>query len=95
MTDPTAAATAVPSSRKVAIGCFTFVLGGMSGAMVAVLLSKFIAFLTRAESCPGIPTCNWYVYAGVGALFGSVSLSGLVVWTLSKPTPAPPAQPTE
>jgi hypothetical protein len=95
VSDPAVPSTSIPRSRRVAIGCFTFVLGGMSGAMVAVLLSKFIAFLTRAESCPGIPTCNWYVYAGVGALLGSVSLSGLVVWTISKPTPAPPAQPTE
>lgn len=60
-------------------------LGVVSGGMIAVLVSKFVAFVTRAPSCPGIPTCNWYVYWAVGAVVGGVSLSWLAVWTLGKP----------
>ena len=77
--------SAVPRSWRVAIGCFTAVLGALSGGMVAVLVSKFVAFLTRAPSCPGIPTCNWYVYWAVGAVAGGISLSWLAVWALGKP----------
>jgi hypothetical protein len=57
----------------------------MSGGMIAVLVSKLVAFLTRAPSCPGIPTCNWYIYWVVGAALGAVSLSALTVRALSKP----------
>jgi hypothetical protein len=71
--------------RRVAIGCFTTVLGFMSGAMVAVLLSTVVAFATRAPVCPDVPTCNWYVYAGIGGLIGAISLPSLVLWTISRP----------
>jgi hypothetical protein len=71
--------------RKVAIGCFTAWLGLVSGAMVAALLSKFAAFLTKAPECGGIPSCNWYVWAGIGGLIGAVTLPLLVLWVLGKP----------
>jgi hypothetical protein len=75
----------VPTSRKVMIGCTTAFLGAVSGGMIAVLVSKFVAFITRAPSCPGIPTCNWYIYWAAGAVVGAVSLSWLTVRALSKP----------
>jgi hypothetical protein len=75
----------VSRGRKVGIGCVTFFLGALSGGMIAVLISKLVAFLTRAPSCPGIPTCNWYIYWVIGALLGAVSLSALTVYALSKP----------
>lgn len=75
----------VSRGRRVAIGCFTAILGAVSGGMIAVLVSKFVAFLTRAPSCPGIPTCNWITYWLIGAVVGGVSLSALAVWALSKP----------
>jgi hypothetical protein len=53
--------------------------------MVAALLSKFAAFLTRAPECGGIPSCNWYVWAGIGGLIGAVTLPLLVLWVLGKP----------
>jgi hypothetical protein len=64
--------------------------GGFSGAMVAVLLSKGVAFFTRAPSCDGIPTCNWYIYAAVGAAIGALTLPWLVVGALRRPPAAPP-----
>lgn len=75
----------VSRGRRVVIGCFTAILGAVSGGMIAVLVSKFVAFLTRAPSCAGIPTCNWITYWAVGAVVGGVSLSALAVWALSKP----------
>jgi hypothetical protein len=50
-----------------------------------VLVAKFVAFVTRAQSCPGIPTCDWYVYWAVGALVGGTTLPLLVVWALGRP----------
>ena len=72
-------------TRRVAIGCFTAWLGLMSGAMVAALASKFVAFVTRAPSCDGVPACNWYIYAGIGGAIGALSLPLLVLWVLGKP----------
>ena len=75
----------VSTGRRVGIGCFTTWLGLVSGAMVAVLVSKLVAFLTRAPSCDGIPSCDWYIYAMVGGGIGAVSLPLLVLWVLGKP----------
>lgn len=79
------ASVTVSRGRRVAIGCFTAILGCLSGGMVAVLVSKFVAFVTRAPSCPGIPTCDWYVYWLTGALIGGISLPVLVVRALGRP----------
>lgn len=70
--------------RRVGIGCFTVFVGSWSGAMVGVLLGKAIEAARRAPSCEGLPTCNWYWYAGVGALVGALSLPSLVFWRLRR-----------
>ena len=75
----------VSTGRRIAIGCFTGWLGLVSGAMIAVLVSKIVAWLTRAPGCDGIPSCNWYIYALVGGLLGAASLPLLVLWVLGKP----------
>ena len=80
--------------RTVAIGCFTAWIGGFSGAMIAVLVAKLVAYLTRAPRCDGIPTCDWYIYAAVGAGIGALTLPWLVVSALRRP-PAPAATPDE
>lgn len=72
------------TGRIVAIGCFMTWIGGFSGAMFAVLLSKFAAFLTKAPKCSGIPTCDWYIYAAVGAGIGALTLPWLVVSALRR-----------
>jgi hypothetical protein len=53
--------------------------------MVAALISKFVAYLSRAPGCDGIPACNWYIYALIGGGIGAVSLPVLVLWVLGKP----------
>ena len=70
---------AIAFGRKFGLGCFSVVIGAFSGGMVAVLVGKIVAGLTKAPSCEGLPTCNWYVYAGVGALVGAVTLPTLVL----------------
>ena len=82
------AAGVITGPRRVAIGCFTTMLGFFSGAMIAVLVSAIVAYVTRAPTCPDVPTCNWYVYAGIGGLLGAVSLPALVIWAISRPKQA-------
>jgi len=74
----------VSRARRVGIGCFTAWLGLASGAMVAALVSRIVAYLTRAEACAGIPSCNWYIYAIIGGGIGAVTLPALVLWALGK-----------
>lgn len=75
---------AAPRSRLVAVGCFTAFLGVVSGGMIAVLLSKFVAFITRAPACTGIPTCDWYLYWAAGAAIGGVTLPWLAIRALRR-----------
>jgi hypothetical protein len=85
-----------PSTLRVAaIGCFMAWIGGLSGAMVGVLVSKGVAFATKAPACDGIPTCNWYIYAAVGAAIGALSLPWFVVGALRRPPAGEPASPDD
>ncbi len=82
------------TGRNVAIGCLTLPLGFFSGAMVGVLVSKLVAWVTKAPSCPDIPSCDWYVYAGWGGLLGALSLPTLVLRRLyGGPRPDAPTPP--
>lgn len=72
-------------ARAVGLGCLTTVLGFLSMAMVGSLLSVVVAFFTKAATCPDVPACNWYIYAGVGGLLGAVSLPILVLRRLGRP----------
>ncbi|MGZ8468797.1 MAG: hypothetical protein ACXWZ7_05150 [Gemmatirosa sp.] len=75
--------------RNVAIGCLMLPLGAMSGGMTGVLVSKIVAWVTKAPSCSGIPTCDWYIYAGWGGLVGALTLPALVSWRLLQSAPSP------
>jgi hypothetical protein len=70
--------------RNVGVGCLTAIAGWFSGAMVGVLVSKVVAFLTKAPSCPDIPTCDWHVYAFAGAAIGVVTLPALTLMRLRR-----------
>ena len=74
-----------PARRRVAIGCFTAWIGFLSFGMIGALVSRFVAFVTRAATCPDVPACNWHVYVGVGGLVGAISLPWLVVRAMGKP----------
>ncbi|MDF1502983.1 hypothetical protein [Roseisolibacter sp. H3M3-2] len=64
------------------IGCLMLPMGAGAGAMLGVLVSKLVQWATRGPQCSGIPTCDWHVYAGWGALAGALSLPALVLWSL-------------
>ncbi len=78
--------------RRVAIGCVTAWLGFFSGAMILVLVSKIIAYVTHEQACQGIPSCNWYIYALAGGATGALSLPVLVLRVLGKPAKRPNTQ---
>ncbi|HNV75146.1 MAG: hypothetical protein IPK33_29160 [Gemmatimonadetes bacterium] len=75
---------AVAFGRKFGLGCFTFIVGGFSGGMVAVLIGQVVAYLSKAPKCEGLPVCNWYVYVGIGGILGALSLPTLVLMRLSR-----------
>ena len=73
---------------RAAIGCLMVPLGAVSMAMVGVLLSKIVAWATKATcNIQDIPTCDWNVYAGWGALIGAITLPSLVLWRLRRTAP--------
>jgi len=78
-TSPDAPAGPSDRARNVGIGCFMTFLGAASGSMIGVLVSKIVAWFAKAPSCPEIPTCDWHIYAGIGALLGAISLPTLVI----------------
>lgn len=54
--------------------------GWFSGAIVAVLVAKIAGFFLRIPDCDQMPVpCNWYKYAGIGAVIGAVTLPALVL----------------
>ena len=72
------------TARNIGVGCFTTFTGLWSGAMIAVLIGKFVEGVRRAPSCDGVPICNWNVYAVVGAAIGAISLPLLVFMRLRR-----------
>ena len=72
-------------TRAVGVGCLMVVLGFFSMAMVGVLVSAAVAAATKAPTCPDIPACNWYIYAGIGGALGAITLPILVLRRLGKP----------
>jgi hypothetical protein len=83
---------AIAVGRKFGLGCFTFVIGGFSGGMVAVLIGQIVDGLRKAPGCDGLPVCNWYLYVGMGGLFGAISLPYLVLRRLTRQRPRTRAQ---
>jgi hypothetical protein len=70
------------TAQRIGVGCFSAFAGFWSGGMVAVLVGRVVEAIRGSAKCAGIPICNWYLYAGVGAAIGLVSLPVLVLWRL-------------
>jgi hypothetical protein len=72
------------TATYVGVGCFTTFAGWWSGGMIAVLIARIVG---AVQGCPagehGQP-CNWYVYAGVGAIVGAISLPVLALRRLRR-----------
>ena len=70
---------------KVGIGCLTTMAGFFSGGMIAVFVAKVVGSAQGCKPPEGLPACNWWVYAGIGALIGAVTLPVLALRRLSQP----------
>jgi hypothetical protein len=76
------------AARNIGVGCLTTVAGFFSGGMIAVLVGKFVGSMQGCEPTQGLPACNWWVYAGIGALIGALTLPVLALRRLSRARPS-------
>ena len=72
------------TARNIGVGCFTFFIGLPSGGMVGVLVGKFVEGAKRCTPPEGLPICDWWVYAGWGAVIGAITLPMLALMRLRK-----------
>ena len=72
-------------ARNIGVGCLTAVVGFFSGGMIAVFIGKFVGGVQGCQPPEGLPACNWWVYAGIGAVIGAMSLPFLALRRLSRP----------
>jgi hypothetical protein len=72
-------------ARTIGVGCITTVAGFFSGGMIAVLVGKFVGSMQGCKPPEGLPACNWWVYAGIGAIVGALTLPVLALRRLSRP----------
>ena len=73
-----------PLARSIGVGCVTTVAGFFSGGMIGVFIGKIVRLAQRCVPDPGLPACNWWVYAGVGGVLGAVTLPVLALRRLNK-----------
>ena len=73
--------------RNIGVGCITGFAGFFSGGMIAVLIGKFVGSMQGCRPAEGLPACNWWVYAGVGALVGALTLPVLALRRLNRSRP--------
>ena len=78
--------------RNVGVGCLTAVVGFFSGGMIAVFVAKFVGSAQGCQPPEGLPACNWWLYAGIGAVIGALSLPFLALRRLNKPVMSDNAQ---
>ena len=79
--------------RRLGVGCFTVVVGFFSGAMIAMLIGKFLAFLTREPECSGVPMCDWYVWFYTGGVLGALSLTVFIQTRIARARGDTPGEP--
>jgi hypothetical protein len=73
-------------ARNIGVGCITTIAGFFSGGMIAVLIAKFVGGIQGCRPPEGLPACNWWVYAGTGAVIGALTLPVLALSRLNKKT---------
>jgi hypothetical protein len=73
-----------PVARNIAVGCVTTIAGFFSGGMIAVLVGKIVGLAQRCVPPEGLPACNWWLYAAVGAILGAVTLPVLALRRLNQ-----------
>ena len=75
-------------ARNIGVGCITLMAGFFSGGMIAVLVAKFVGSVQGCKPPEGLPACNWWVYAGIGAIVGALTLPVLALRRLSRTRPS-------
>ena len=73
--------------RNIGVGCITTFAGFFSGGMVGVLVAKIVGSVQGCKPAEGLPACNWWVYAGVGAVLGALTLPVLALSRLNRRKP--------
>jgi hypothetical protein len=71
-------------ARNIGVGCLTTMAGFFSGGMIAVLIGKFVGSARGCRPPEGLPACDWWVYAAIGALIGAVTLPFLALRRLNR-----------
>jgi hypothetical protein len=74
-------------ARNIGVGCITTMAGFFSGGMIAVLVAKFVGSAQGCRPPEGLPACNWWVYAGVGAVLGAITLPLIALSRLNRRRP--------
>ena len=74
-------------ARNIGVGCITTMAGFFSGGMIAVLIAKFVGSTQGCKPPEGLPACNWWVYAGIGAVVGAITLPVIALRRLSRTRP--------
>jgi hypothetical protein len=74
-------------ARNVGVGCVTAVAGFFSGGMIAVFVAKVVGSVQGCQPAEGLPACNWWVYAGIGAVVGALTLPVLALRRLVRTRP--------
>jgi hypothetical protein len=74
-------------ARNIGVGCVTTVAGFFSGGMIAVLVGKFVGSTQGCKPPEGLPACNWWVYAAIGAIVGALTLPVLALRRLGRNRP--------
>jgi len=74
-------------ARNIGVGCVTTVAGFFSGGMIAVLVAKFVGSMQGCKPPEGLPACNWWVYAAIGAVVGAITLPVIALRRLSRARP--------
>jgi hypothetical protein len=71
-------------ARNIGVGCVTTAAGFFSGGMIAVFVAKIVGSVQGCKPPEGLPACNWWVYAGVGAVIGALTLPILALTRLNQ-----------
>ena len=74
-------------ARNVGVGCVTTVAGFFGGGMIAVFIGKVVGSVQGCKPPEGLPACNWWVYAGIGAVLGALILPAVVLIRLNQARP--------
>ena len=70
--------------QAVAVGCLMAVAGFFAGAMVAVLIAKWVGAARGCVPGEGLPACDWHIYAGIGGLVGLLTLPTFTIRALRR-----------